>query len=62
MISGEINVERFRDITERHRRQLAWWYLKEYWRAEKEDKSIVLELYGEILEQALEKYRSVRFT
>jgi hypothetical protein len=56
MICGEINVERFRDIRERQARQLEWWYLRELWAAKKEDRELVVTLYGNILREALEKY------
>lgn len=58
MIEGTIEVERVRDVLLRQRRQLEWWYLKEYWKASKEDKSVVLALYGTVLSEALAKWRS----
>lgn len=55
-LEGEVNIEAFRAFTERQKRMLEWWYLKEYWRASAEDKPIVLALYGKPLREAIERY------
>ncbi len=61
MMHVEIDVERFMEVQARQRRQLEWWYLKEYWKAEKDDRAMVLALYGRILVETLAKYRKARF-
>lgn len=58
---GSIDVERCMEVQRRMRRELEWWYLKEYWKADKQDRDLVLALYGEILREELGKYRRVMF-
>ncbi len=60
-IEGTIEVERVMDYLARQRRQLEWWYLKEYWKASKEERPVVLALYGKVLVEALAKYRKARW-
>ena len=60
ILEGEIDVERCMDYVVRQERMLEWWYLKEYWRADEQDKPIVLALYGKPLADALKKYRCSR--
>ncbi len=60
MIEGTIEVERMIDVMQPQRRQPEWWYLKESWKAEKDDRPVVLALYGRVLEEALAKYRKAR--
>lgn len=59
MIDGEIDVERLMDFCKRQRGMTEWVALKEYWRAcrqGEEAKARVLELYGRVLTEGLEKY------
>jgi membrane protein involved in colicin uptake len=61
-IQGSIDVMavmeeywRLRDWQERQRRAVEWWALKEYWKAEEEERPEVVRLYGVVLVEALEK-------
>lgn len=57
VISGSIEVERFMEVYNRQRRALEWIALREYWRADEQDKERVLALYGPVLAEALRKRR-----
>ncbi len=57
-----IEVDKLMTWHQRRQRDIEWTALKEYWRASKEDKPVVMALYGGTLVRALEKWKSRRST
>lgn len=60
-LEGEIDIERCMAFVERRRGIVEWIALKEYWRADDEEKPIVMGLYGEVLSRGLNKWSQRRF-
>ena len=59
-LKGEIDVERCMAFVARQKAQVEWIALKEYWKAEPEERRIVLALYGRVVREGLEKWKNRR--
>lgn len=59
-LKGEIDIERCMAFVERQKGIVEWIALKEYWKAEPEERDVVLALYGETLRRGLERWRNRR--